>query len=63
MQEYIFMPTPTDIHPPERAHHLTLIFAISSWFIENESKFLINLTIIAYRVKLNFSLRTLYNTC
>ena len=35
-----------DFDPPKRVHHLTLIFAISGLFIENESRFLINFTII-----------------
>lgn len=44
------MEIPTDLDPPSRVHHLILIFAISGWLIENESRFLLNLQ---YKVKLN----------
>lgn len=40
----------TDLDPPSRVHYLILIFAISGWLIENESRFLLNLQ---YKVKLN----------
>lgn len=33
------MRTPNDFGPPKRDHHLTLIFVISGWFIENENTF------------------------
>lgn len=39
------MKTLTDLDPPNRIHRLTLIFAISGWFIKNESRFLIKFTI------------------
>lgn len=57
------MQTPTDLGPPKRVRHLTLIFAISSWIIENERMFLILISIIINRVKFNYSLRTTYRLC
>lgn len=33
------MQTLTDLDPPKRVHRLTLCFAVSGWFIENESRF------------------------
>lgn len=57
------MQTPTDLDPPKRVYNLTLIFAISDWFIENESSFfLINFTIITSQVKFNDNSRTSYHT-
>lgn len=47
-----------DLDPPKRVHNLTLIFAISGLFIENESRFLINFTIITYQLKFSCTLRT-----
>lgn len=40
------MLTPTDLDPSKRVHHLTRIFAILSWFFENDSRLLINFTIL-----------------
>lgn len=57
------MQTPTDLGPLKRVRHLTLIFAISSWIIENERMFLILISIIINRVKFNYSLRTTYRLC
>lgn len=37
LKVYTLMQTPTDFDPPKRGQHLNLIFAISDWFIENES--------------------------
>lgn len=36
------MQTSTDLDPPKRILHLCIISAISDWFIENESEFMIN---------------------
>lgn len=44
----------TDLDPPKRVHHLALMFAISSGFIENESRFLINFTITTNQVQFNY---------
>lgn len=52
------MLTPTDFDPPKSVHHLTLIFASSGLFIENNERFLHNFAMITYQVKLNYSLRT-----
>lgn len=57
------MLTLVDLDLPKRVHHLTLIFAISSWFIESFSRFLINFTINTYHVECNKSLQTSYNMC
>lgn len=38
------MQTPTDLDPPKRFYHLTLIIAISGWF---ERRSLINFTIMS----------------
>lgn len=58
MQAYNLMqPPPHDLDPPQRIHHLILIFAISDWFIKNNSMFLIYLPTI-YQVKFNYSLFT-----
>lgn len=57
LQVYILMLTPIALDPPSYSP-----FAISSWFLKNENKFLINLTIITYQVKLNYSSRTSNNT-
>lgn len=35
----ILMLTPTVLDPPKRVHNLTLIFAISVWFIKIEGRF------------------------
>lgn len=49
-KKYTLMQIHTDLDPPSRVHYLILIFAISGWLIENESRFLLNLQ---YKVKLN----------
>lgn len=35
----------TNLDPPKCVHHLTVIFAISVWFSENKSRFLIYFSI------------------
>lgn len=42
MSLYILMQTTTAMDPSKRVHHPILIFAISSWVIENNSSFLMN---------------------
>lgn len=39
MQEYILLQTNADFDPLKRVYHLTFIFAISGFFIENENRF------------------------
>jgi hypothetical protein len=51
------------IDQPKRVHHLTLIFAISEAFIENESRILINFTIITNQIKLDYTLQTPFQMC
>lgn len=62
LQGYILMLIPDDLDLPKRVHYHTLIFTISSWFFENESRFFIYVTVITYQVKFNHSVRTSYNT-
>lgn len=40
------MSTATDLDSPKLVHHISFIYAISDWFIENESRFLINFKVI-----------------
>lgn len=53
------MQTPADMDSQKHVYFLTLILAISGWFIEYEGRFLINFAIIK---KINYNLRTLYHT-
>lgn len=44
-----------DLDPPKRVHNLTLIFAISGYDMENESRFLINFIINTSKFKLKIT--------
>lgn len=50
LQAYILMHTPTYLDPPKRIHHLTLMFAMSGWVIEEKSKLLNHFSLIIYQV-------------
>lgn len=58
-----FEATTPDLDPPNRAKHISPIFAISGLFIKIKSRFLIYFTILTYKVKFNYSLRTSSHTC
>lgn len=44
------MQTPTYLDPPKRIHHLTLMFAMSGWFIDDKSKLFNHFSLIIYQV-------------
>lgn len=55
------MQTPTDLDPTKRVHHLTLIFAILGWYIENKSRFFTKFRIITYQLNISYSLPIISN--